>query len=101
MTQNRDKVHKSVARKICKITLVLFTLLYATALLLFLIGAVGLFGQERDPLAGVFLIPLGLPWNRLIDGLSDPLRAWAAAGAPLVNLVILVGLCRVSQGRSS
>ncbi len=75
-------------------------LLYVLAFLLFLIGTFGWFGQPRDPLAGVFLIPLGLPWNQLIDALPDPLRAWAAAGAPLVNIAILAGLCRLSQGRS-
>ncbi|MFV1876633.1 hypothetical protein [Nioella sp.] len=90
-----------MAWKLCRIVLLVFTLLYGAALLLFLIGTFGWFGQDRDPIAGVFLIPLGLPWNRLIDGLPDPLLAWAAAGAPLVNLVILAGLCRLAKGRLS
>lgn len=52
----------------------IFAALYAIALVLFLIGTFGWFGQERDPLAGVFLMPLGLPWNVLGDklGLASP-----------------------------
>jgi hypothetical protein len=85
---------------LCKIILVGFGTAYALALALFLIGTLGLFGQERDPLSGVFLLPLGLPWvwatGRLPDGL---IRATAAAGAPLVNLGILALVCRALQKR--
>lgn len=45
----------------------MFAALYGAAFLLFLIGTYGWFGQEKGPLAGVFLIPLGLPWNLLAD----------------------------------
>jgi hypothetical protein len=86
-----------MATKGCKIVFLVFALLYAGALLLFLIGTFGWFGQDRDSLAGVFLIPLGLPWNRLIDGLPDPLLAWAAAGAPIVNIALVAGLCRLKR----
>lgn len=64
------------------------------ALALLLIGTFGLFGQERDPLSGVFLIPLGLPWVSLLDGVSDGLKPWLLALAPAFNLFILMALCR-------
>jgi hypothetical protein len=79
--------------RICRIALLIFTLLYAGALLLFLIGTFGWFGQERDPLSGVFVIPLGLPWNLMLDAVADPVRAWAAAAAPLLNVLLLGALC--------
>ncbi|MCJ2178586.1 hypothetical protein [Novosphingobium album (ex Hu et al. 2023)] len=47
-----------------------FCALYAGAFLLFLMGTFGWFGQDKDPLSGVFLIPLGLPWNLLADRLD-------------------------------
>ena len=52
---------------------------------------IGLFGQEQDPLAGVFLMPLGLPWNILGDrlGLGGPLLGILA---PAINAAILYWL---------
>lgn len=68
-----------------------FVGLYAAALALFAIGTYGWFGQEQDPLSGVFLIPLGLPWNFVADwfGLAG---ATSAILAPLVNAAILYWL---------
>jgi len=65
-----------------------FVVLYVAAVLLFLIGTFGWFGQETDPLSGVFLIPLGLPWNLIADkiGLSGVL---VGVLSPLINLAIL------------
>jgi hypothetical protein len=40
-----------------------FALLYVLALGLFVVGTFGLFGSPSGPLADVFLMPLGLPWN--------------------------------------
>ena len=68
-----------------------FVVLYIAALLLFLIGTFGWFGQETDPLSGVFLIPLGLPWNLLADWLG--LRGvLVGVLTPLINGVILFWL---------
>ncbi len=64
------------------------------ALALLLIGTFGLFGQERDPLSGVFLIPLGVPWVLWLDGVSDGLKPLLAILAPALNLAILAVLCR-------
>jgi hypothetical protein len=68
-----------------------FGLLWLLALALF---AFGLFGSEPDPLAGVFLIPLGLPWNRLLGGVSENLLPWVGALAPGINLALLAWLAR-------
>ena len=70
------------------------------ALALLLIGTFGLFGQERDPLAGVFLIPLGLPWVLWTDGLSDGLKPWLATLSPLLNIVILAAVCRLLRRKN-
>ena len=78
----------------CKWTIRIAGAFYLLALALLLIGTFGLFGQERDPLSGVFLIPLGLPWVSLLDGVSDGLKPWLLALAPAFNLFILMVLCR-------
>ena len=80
---------------LCKWTIRIVGACYLVALALLLIGTFGLFGQERDPLSGVFLIPLGLPWVFLLDGVSDSLKPWLAALAPALNLFILMALCHV------
>lgn len=68
--------------------------LYLVALAVLLIGTFGLFGQERDPLSGVFLVPLGLPWNLMLDAFPEASLPWLAALAPLLNIAILTWLCR-------
>lgn len=78
---------------ICRVVILIFALFYLLALGLFLIGTFGLFGEEKDPLSGVFLLPLGLPWNLFLDILPDTARAWATAAAPFVNLILLRLLC--------
>jgi hypothetical protein len=71
-----------------------FASLYALALLLFLAGTYGWFGSPKGPLAGVFLMPLGLPWVLWLNGLPSAIRPFAAAAAPGLNLVLLWSLCR-------
>ena len=71
----------------------IFTGLYLAALALLVIGTYGLFGQERDALSGVFLLPLGLPWNLLADNLGAAGTAIAVA-APAMNALILYWLWR-------
>jgi len=60
----------------------------------FLIGTYGRFGSSQGPLAGVFLMPLGLPWNLWLDGLPSAIRPTAAVAAPALNLLLLWGLWR-------
>jgi hypothetical protein len=73
----------------------LFTLAYLAALALLAIGTFGLLGQPRDPLSAVFLIPLGLPWVLWADGLPDAFGPWVAILAPLLNIALLIALCRL------
>jgi hypothetical protein len=87
--------------RLCKWVTVGFALLSGAALALFAIGTLGLYGAERDPLSAVFLLPLGLPWNRLIDGAPDVLRPWLAAAAPLLNLLMIWAGCRALHLRKS
>jgi len=74
-----------------------FLVLFLVALGIFFSNLMGLFGQTPDPLAGVFLLPFGLPWNLLGNGLSDPYPMIIGFGAPLVNLAILWWLWRFSK----
>ena len=73
-----------------------FVALYAVALMLLAVGTFGWLGQEQDPLSGVFLVPLGLPWNLLADraGLAGAGAggAWIAILAPAVNAAMLYWL---------
>ena len=78
----------------CRFVLSAFAALYAAALVLFLIGTYGRFGSPQGPLAGIFVIPLGLPWNRLLGGLPPAVLPAAAVAAPALNLFLLWSLCR-------
>ncbi|NJO67497.1 MAG: hypothetical protein HC826_00460 [Rhodospirillales bacterium] len=72
-------------------------LAYLFALALFFIALFGLFDQPRDPLGGVFLLPLGLPWNLFLGDTPDELRPWLTAAAPAINIFLLVGFCRAKR----
>ena len=87
-----------MTRKLCSGLFYLFAGLYLVAFLLFLIGTFGLFGSAQGPLAGVFLVPLGLPWALWIDRLfPEPLWPWVAALAPSVNLVLIRLICSLTH----
>lgn len=81
-------------RRACKIFTAVFLGTYLLALFVFLSGTYGWFGVARDPLSGVFLVPLGLPWNLFLDYFPEPLWAWLAAAAPTLNLFLLRIFCR-------
>ena len=80
-------------RLACSLVVIAFSVLYALAVGLFMIGTFGLFGSPSGPLAGVFLVPLGLPWNLVLDVFPEPLWPTLAALAPALNLIILVLIC--------
>ena len=63
--------------------------LYIFAFTFFVVGWFGLFGMTHDPLAGVFLIPLGLPWNFAGDYFPLGVQPYISIFAPLINLGIL------------
>ena len=68
-----------------------FVGLYAVALFLLAVGTFGWFGQEKAPLSGVFLMPLGLPWTIIADRLG--FGGWLAAVlAPAINAAILYAI---------
>lgn len=79
---------------LCNWVIRIVGVLYLVALALLLIGTFGLFGQEQDPLSGIFLLPLGLPWLLWSDGVPDVLLPSLAAFVPLLNILILTLLCR-------
>jgi hypothetical protein len=91
----------SVAARGCRLLVWGFALAYAAAILLFLLGRFGLAGVARDPLAGVFLVPLGLPWTLLVDAAPEPAWPWLGALAPAVNLGLLALLCRLLPRRGA
>ena len=80
-----------ILRQVMKWIFIVFVVLYGLALLLMAIGTFGWLGQEKDPLAGVFLMPLGLPWTIFGDrlGLSGPMLGLLA---PVINAAILLWL---------
>lgn len=82
------------ASVICKVASALLILAYLFALALYLASTFGLFGAQRDPLSGIFLVPLGLPWNHFADLFPQPLWPWLGALAPVINIALLLGLCR-------
>lgn len=83
--------------RLCRSAVVAFALAYVAALVLLAIGTFGLIGNERDPLAGVFVVLLGLPWARWVDFAPAPLHPWLAAAAPALNLLLLIAACRVGH----
>jgi hypothetical protein len=77
----------------CRLIVIILAVSYAAALSLFLIGTFGWFGSPQGPLAGIFLMPLGLPWILWLDGLPPVSRPASAIVAPALNLLLLWGLC--------
>jgi len=66
-----------------------FLVLYLLALAAWLIGTFGLFGNEKDPLSGIFLVLLGQPWTRLVDWLPQSLQLAGSVLAPALNLGVI------------
>ncbi len=79
--------------RVCKAAFGIFLAAYIMALFLFLVGTFGWFGETRDPLSGIFLIPLSLPWNLVIEVFPETFWPWLAAAAPTVNLILLRLVC--------
>ena len=73
----------------------------------FSVGTWGWLGAERDPLSGIFLIPLGMPWTLFMGsaGKFDPFGgvspAVLATLAPASNLAVLFSICSTLRRRHS
>lgn len=77
---------------LCRVSLICFGIAYCFALFILLTGTFGWFGQEKDPLSGVFLLPLGLPWN-LVE-LPDRFLPLLGVVSPIINFGALWLFCR-------
>lgn len=87
--------------RFCRIIFVGIVALYVIALAFLAIGTYGLFGQDQDPLSGIFLIPLGYPWNFIsMASIPESALIWVGTLAPLVNIAILFWLCRRTKRTS-
>jgi hypothetical protein len=84
---------------LCRWELRGFAITCLVALAIGLVGSFGLFGQEQDPLARVFVIILGQPWVAWISGVAEPLRPWLAAVCPLLHIFLLAALCGALSAR--
>ena len=88
-------------RRVCQIILIGFAVLYGLALGLFVIGTYGLFGSPSGPLAGIYLVPLGLPWTQMISAFPERLWPWLGILAPALNLLIVLLICRWMASREA
>ncbi len=86
-------------RRVCRGVLAVYLVLYLLALLLLVVGTFGLFGSPEGPLAGVFVVILGLPWTSMLDSVPGALGTSAAVLAPALNAALLALLCRLGGRR--
>lgn len=77
-----------------------FALLYLAALAYTAVSATGWFDFAPAPLAGVFLVVLGLPWTLAAAWFPDHWQPLVAAAAPLVTLVALWSYCHWPRRRA-
>jgi hypothetical protein len=77
----------------CRWIFNIFVAIYLIAIGLFLASTFGLFGSETGPLAGIFLIPLGVPWIFLLDFFPAGFDPWLGVFAPLINLFLIQIVC--------
>ena len=85
----------------CRLIVIGFAILYLLAIGLFIVGTFGLFGSPSGPLAGIYLVPLGLPWNQMLFVFPEPLWPWLGARAPALNLLIFVFICHWIASRQA
>jgi hypothetical protein len=88
-----------LARWLCRMVVRAFGLLYLAALAFTGISALGWFDFAPAPLAGVFLVVIGLPWTLAAALFPDQWQSLVAALAPLVSLVLLWTYCHRPRRR--
>lgn len=76
-----------------------YGLLYLAALAYTGISTLNWFDFAPRPLAGVFLVVIGLPWTLAAAWFPDPLQPLVAALAPGVTLVLLWSYCHWPRRR--
>ena len=79
----------TIVARLLNVAFLALIALYAAALFIWAVGTFGWFGQERDPLSALFLVPLGLPWTIVSIGAPDAVLPWIGGLAPIVNIAIL------------
>ena len=80
----------------CRVVTGLFALTWVAGVALFFIAEnTGIFAL--DIMTALVMTPLGLPWNLtpVFSGGSETVRMAFALGAPVINLLIVWGLCKV------
>lgn len=90
---------QEAARWLCRMVVRAFGLLYLAALAFTGISATGWFDFARAPLAGVFLVVIGLPWTLAAAWFADPLQPLVAAVAPAATLILLWSYCHWPRSR--
>lgn len=90
---------REASRWLCRMLVRGFALLYLAALAYTGLSATAWFDFARAPLAGVFLIVLGLPWTLAAAWFPDPVQPLVAAAAPLVTLILLWSWCHWPRRR--
>ena len=79
-----------------------FLIAYLLALGVFVVGQIGFSGSVKDPFAGVYLIPLGLPWVYVFDfnSLSDNAANWLRVLSPVLNYFFITATCGFLRRRT-
>jgi hypothetical protein len=86
----------SVARLLWRFITLIYGLAYVVALLFQMLSVIHSLGAPA-PLAGVFLVVLGLPWTLAAALFVDSLQPVVAAIAPFVTLLILAGFATFTR----
>ena len=81
---------------ICRIITGLMTLAWIAGVALFFINH-NLHNDALDILTALVLTPLGMPWilTPVFIGGSEGMRLGLALGAPVINILIIWGLCKL------
>ncbi len=79
----------------CRVIAGLLALAWIAGVALFFIN-MSMDNDTLDLIVALVLTPLGLPWNLtpIFTGGSDIMRIAFALGTPLINILIVWGLCR-------
>ncbi len=93
-----------MARRICRVLIFVYLLMYLATLATAFIGARGVFGFQPEAFSGIYLVLLGMPWTLVLaflegDGFPVFLARIFVAAAPLLNVWIAYLLCRSGRRR--